>query len=71
MFCINNNGTPYGIGTQKRLRNIKIYDGDSTLVFDGIPVRKKGVGYIYDKVTEQLFGNANSTGDFTLGPDVT
>ena len=36
-----------------------------------IPVRKGTVGYLYDKVSGQLFGNANSTGAFTLGPDVT
>lgn len=37
-------------------------------VRDMIPVRKNGVGYMYDKISKQLFGNAG-TGDFTIGPD--
>ena len=38
------------------------------LVFDAIPVRVGTTGYMYDKVSGQLFGNAG-TGDFVLGPD--
>lgn len=38
------------------------------LVRDYIPVRKGTVGYLYDRVTRKLFGNAG-TGDFVLGPD--
>ena len=34
-----------------------------------IPVRVGQVGYMYDKVSGQLFGNAG-TGSFILGPDV-
>lgn len=34
-----------------------------------IPVRKGNVGYMYDKVSGQLFGNSG-TGEFILGPDV-
>lgn len=41
----------------------------STLVRDYIPVRVGQVGYLYDRVTRRLFGNAG-TGAFTLGPDV-
>lgn len=48
----------------------KIWD-DENLVRDFIPVRKNGVGYMYDRVSGQLFGNANSTGAFILGPDKT
>ena len=33
-----------------------------------IPVRKDGVGYMYDRVSGQLFGNSG-TGNFILGPD--
>ena len=36
---------------------------------DLIPVRKNGVGYMYDRVSGQLLGNSG-TGDFVLGPDV-
>lgn len=42
---------------------------NGVLVRDYIPVRKGTVGYLYDRVTGKLFGNAG-TGDFVLGPDV-
>ena len=42
---------------------------DNTLVLDFIPVRKNGVGYMYDSISGELFGNAG-TGDFILGNDV-
>lgn len=42
---------------------------DNALAFDGIPVRVGSVGYMYDRVSGQLFGNAG-TGAFVLGPDV-
>lgn len=45
---------------------IKIND---SLVMDLIPVRKGNVGYMYDKVSGQLFGNAG-TGEFILGQDI-
>lgn len=45
----------------------KIFNNES-LVFDGIPVRKDGVGYMFDKVSKTLFEN-KGTGDFILGPD--
>ena len=38
-------------------------------ILDLIPVRKDGIGYMYDKVSGQLFGN-KVTGNFILGPDV-
>lgn len=43
---------------------------NNVLIGDLIPVRVGQVGYMYDKVSGQLFGNAG-TGDFILGPDVT
>ena len=42
---------------------------DNALVLDMIPVRKDGVGYMYDKVSGNLFGNVG-TGTFTYGSDV-
>ena len=39
-------------------------------VADIIAVRKDGVGYMYDRVSGQLFGNAG-TGAFVIGPDKT
>lgn len=43
---------------------------DNDLVRDYIPVRKGTIGYLYDIVSGQLFGNSG-TGDFVLGPDIT
>ena len=52
-----------------KIYNFKITVGDS-LVYDLIPVRKDGVGYMYDKISKELYGNAGS-GSFTYGDDVT
>ena len=41
---------------------------DSVIVIDLIPVRVGQTGYMYDKVSGQLFGNSG-TGSFILGPD--
>lgn len=41
---------------------------DDVLILDLIPVRKGNVGYMYDKVSGELFGNVG-TGQFILGPD--
>ena len=51
-----------------RIYSCTIYDG-STLVRDFIPVRAGQTGYLYDKVSLQLFAN-KGTGDFILGPDL-
>jgi hypothetical protein len=71
VFCANymNTGT-YGKGTTKQIRSFKMYDGSSNLVRDMIPVRVGTTGYMYDKVSETLFGN-DGTGNFILGPDKT
>lgn len=45
----------------------KVWDGD-TLVRDFIPVRVGQVGYMYDRVAGQLYGN-QGTGSFILGAD--
>ena len=51
-----------------RCYRFTIYNND--LIFnDFIPVRVGNVGYMYDKISGQLFGNAG-TGEFILGPDV-
>lgn len=42
---------------------------DSILLFDAIPVRLGQVGYLYDKVSGELFGNAG-TGNFIIGNDI-
>lgn len=51
-----------------RVGKVKIYDGDE-LKRDFIPVRVGQVGYMYDKISGQLFGNVN-TGNFILGNDI-
>lgn len=48
--------------------SFKITVGDS-VIYDLIPVRIGSVGYMYDKVSDTLFGNTG-TGSFVLGPDV-
>lgn len=52
-----------------RLYNFKASDVNNTTLFDLIPVRVGQTGYMYDKVSGQLFGNAG-TGNFILGNDV-
>lgn len=51
-----------------RVGYTKIYD-NNVLVRDFIPVRVGQTGYMYDKVSGQLFGNSG-TGSFILGPDI-
>lgn len=72
LFCAKNwaNGNNYGIGTTKQIRSFKLYNASSNLVRDLIPVRKGTTGYMYDKISKQLFGNAG-TDAFVLGPDKT
>ena len=66
LFGFDNDGTlRYG---RVRVSSYKIWDG-TTLLQDLVPVRKNGVGYMYDRVSGQLFGN-DGTGNFIIGPDV-
>ena len=67
LFANNTNGsiTKY---SGVRIAALKLYF-NGVLVRDYIPVRKGTVGYLYDRVSGKLFGNAG-TGDFVLGPDV-
>lgn len=44
---------------------------NGNLLFDLIPVRKNGVGYLYDRVSGELFGNAAGSGSFSYGDDKT
>jgi hypothetical protein len=50
----------------------KISNG-ATIVRDFIPVRVGETGYLFDKISKKLFGNANTSettpGEFILGPD--
>ena len=65
----------YDDGHVNRLSKSRFYSFSATdvnsgeLVVDIIPVRKGTMGYLYDRVSGKLFGNAG-TGDFVLGPDI-
>lgn len=61
------NGTP-GNKFKGEVYYFKLWSNDE-LVRDMIPVRVGTTGYMYDKVSGQLFGNAG-TGDFILGNDI-
>lgn len=70
ILTLNNNGSASSsIYSGSRLFSAKIYSG-SDMVRDMIPVRVGQVGYMYDKVSDTLFGNAAATGAFVLGSDV-
>ena len=64
LFGVNGNTS---INTNGRISSCKIYHS-GVLVRDYIPVRKGTVGYMYDRVSGQLFGN-QGTGAFIIGPD--
>lgn len=70
LFCLNNQGSPRTTEAGIKIYASKLYDG-STLVRDYIPVVKDGVGYLFDKVSMELFGNAADSGSFTFGNAVT
>ena len=68
LFAANYAGNPWSDRLFKgKIRSVKIYNGENLLT-DFIPVRVGQVGYLYDKVSGELFGNQGS-GNFTLGPD--
>lgn len=62
-------GATGGTGISTRIYYFKAYE-NGILVSDLIPVRVGQVGYMYDRVSEQLIGNAG-TGNFTVGLDRT
>ena len=67
LFGVNTNGV-VGLLMQGMMYAFKIWD-NGILVRDYIPVRVGQVGYLYDRVSGKLFGNAG-TGDFVVGQDV-
>lgn len=46
-----------------------IMSDNGVILFDMVPARVGQVGYMYDKISGQLFGNAGS-GNFVLGNDI-
>ena len=53
-----------------KLYAVEIYNDIGELLNDLIPVRKGTVGYMYDRVSGEFFGN-QGTGAFIIGPDKT
>jgi hypothetical protein len=70
LLLFSNHTTTGGIGglAEMRVYACQIFQND-VLVKDFVPVRIGQVGYMYDTVSGELFGNLG-TGDFTLGPDI-
>ena len=73
LFAIRGVGSPTEIvGTWTGLcYYFKLVTVEGETVLDLIPVRKDGVGYMYDRVSWKLYGNAAGTGAFVIGPDKT
>lgn len=68
LFAASPTATGY-VASSSRISTMQVYDSSGDILLDLIPVRKGTVGYMYDRVSGELFGNAG-TGDFVLGPDV-
>ena len=64
LFGLNNAGS--AVLSLQKIGKVYISSGFTTL--DLIPVRVGQVGYMYDKISGQLFGNSG-TGSFILGSD--
>ena len=68
-YLFAGNTKDYGIRYgYMRIYKCQFYE-NGVLVRDFIPVRKGTTGYMYDKVSGQLFGNSG-TGDFISGNDI-
>ena len=52
-----------------RVYGFWVYDNQNNKIYDAIPVRYKGIGYMYDKISGKLCGNT-STGTLGIGPDL-
>lgn len=68
LFGHNTNGS-VGFGSNITIYSCEFYNG-SEKIAEFVPVRIGQVGYMYDKVSGELLGNAG-TGSFILGPDIT
>ena len=71
LFALHNSSGDVTIGaaSRRRISSFKVTDTTTNQVIqDLIPVRKDGVGYMYDKVTGTLLAN-QGTGAFLYGKD--
>jgi hypothetical protein len=69
LFARHRTDTVAGNYAKAKIGAVSITVGGS-LVRDYIPVRVGTTGYMYDRVSGNLFGNSG-TGSFVLGNDVT
>ena len=70
LFGRHNTGTTGEAIGKIRIYRAKFTDNNNIVIRDLIPVRVGQIGYMYDRISGTLFGNAG-TGSFTLGPDIT
>ena len=73
LFANNYGGVPANFEPEGTpLYYCKIYSDDSftTLIFDGVPYRYNHKCGLWDNVSNTFFGNANSSGTFIGGPNV-
>lgn len=67
VFALNNGGSPVNMLNPVKIVSVSIRNTYYSIYL--IPVRVGTTGYMYDRVSGQLFGNSG-TGDFVLGPDI-
>lgn len=58
----------YSYSAERMVYSFKIESTGGEVYFDGIPVLKDGIAYMYDRVSGKLFGNALD-GVFMFGPN--
>ena len=72
-FTTTNNAYLFAVNGVTGSPSIRLYPllwkRSGNTLLDLIPVRKDGIGYLYDKVNKQLFGNSG-TSSFSYGNDV-
>ena len=68
LAIFKNRVTTASTTSRNRIYWCKIYEA-GTLVRDFVPVRVGSVGYMYDRVTRTLYGNAGA-GAFVIGADI-
>ena len=73
LFAIRGTSSSSGIvGTWTGLcYYFRLVSVEGETVLDLIPVRVGSVGYMYDRVSGKLYGNAADSGAFVIGPDKT
>ena len=62
--------TSYGQNFKGRIFGFSISNSSEARILDFIPVRVGGIGYMYDRVSGELFGEVYG-GMFIIGPDKT